>query len=239
MICAHDDGGICYGKCYNPVVLMATHQRIDITSKNIEIILKNEVNIVLVVSLQSELEYFKKYPITVVLKENKPLGAKWQHGVNVAFKFRPNPLIILGSDDIPHKDYFDRIKELMGIKEYDFIGFTSWFTYDVKEGRLFRCKYVNRNRDFPIGSGKAFSYDILCKMRWKLFDSTRDRQLDDLSVKVLSNQNARSLIVDEPLILAYKGSWPVMNEVRAYLKSPNIKFEKADKSILNEFQCAG
>jgi len=239
MICSKDDSGTCCGKCYNPVVLIATHERIEITSKNIELLLTQGVTIILVVSLQGELEYYKKYPITVVLKENRPLGAKWQHGVNVAVKFRPNPLIILGSDDILHPDYFTRLKNVMGVDNYDFFGLTSWYTFDVKEGRVFKCDYTNRNKDFPIGSGKAFSYDLLVKMRFKLFDSTRDRQLDDQSFRIANIQSTKRLIINEPLVLAYKGSWPVMNQVRAYLTSRDIKFQKWDKSILTEFKCVG
>lgn len=237
MICGKDDSGTCCGKCFMPVVLMATHQRIEITSKNIESLLKQEVRVVLVVSLQAELEYYKKYPITVVLKENRPLGAKWQYGVHAAHKLTPNPLVILGSDDILHPDYFKRLKELMF--KYEFVGLTSWFTYDYREGRLFKCEYTNRNENFPIGSGKAFSYDLLSNMRWKLFDSNADRRLDDMSfrlMRLMSSRNASSYLVREPLVLAYKGNWPVMNETRAYLKSRDIKFEKVDKSILKEFE---
>lgn len=237
MICGKDDSGNCCGKCFMPVVLMATHQRVEITSKNIELLLKQDVRIVLVVSLNTELEYYKKYPITVVLKENRPLGSKWQHGVMVAHKLQPNPLIILGSDDILHPDYLPKIEKLL--EKYDFIGLTSWFTYDHRDGRLFKCNYTNRNKDFPIGSGKAFSLNLLNAMRWKVFDSTADRRLDDMSFRMANNHCANMHLIDEPLVLAYKGNWPVMNEVRAYLKSPNIKYEKADKSILTDFQCAG
>ena len=237
MICAKDDSGINCDDCtcmYNPVVVIATHLRNEITTKNIELLKqqKHVPKIVIVCSLQHELEYYKELQVTVVLEKNRPLGKKWQTGVNVAMKLGANPLIILGSDDLISKDYIHNA--LLKIKEgFDFIGTTSWYSFDVKNKALYKSKYSNRNENLPIGSGKVYTKELLDKIRWKVFDQSADRKLDDQGQKMISG--CKAFIYKEPKVLAIKGNWDQMNHIDAYLRSPNIKTEKSDVSVLKEF----
>lgn len=225
MICGKDDSGQCCGNCFNPVVLIATHEREEITTKNIKS-LEGKCRIILVCSTKLELEYYKKLGVTVILEPNKPLGRKWQCGVNVSVNMEPNPLIILGSDDFITDDYWNVLKTKIA-EGYEFIGTTSWYNYDYH--RLYICKYTNRNEDFPIGSGKAYSLKGLKKIRWKVFDTEAERKLDDRGTLQARAQNLKTYIHKEPSILAVKGKWPVMNKTEDYLRSRNISSQRINQ----------
>ena len=233
MICAKDDSALCCGRCDNPVIVMATHDRIEITSKNIELLLPTKI--VLVVSDTKELEYYKKYPISIVLHKNKPLGAKWQTGVSFSKRLNPNPLIILGSDDILHETYTSVALELHK-NGADFVGLNSWFTHDTKTGFTFKNRYINRNAGIPIGSGKSFSLNLLKRMNWKLFHTGLNKKLDDLSYLSAKNLKANIHIIQEPLILLVKGNWTMLHSTDDFLKSINISSEKVGNEILKEFR---
>ena len=81
------------------------------------------VKIVLTVSTHSEEDYFKRLNIDGVYvfnTPNKPLGLKWQSGVEQAKKIKANPLIILGSDDQLGTSFVKNACHL--IEKYEFIG---------------------------------------------------------------------------------------------------------------------
>jgi hypothetical protein len=233
MMCGKDDSGTCCGMCdYNPVAVIATHQRVEITEQNIKSLLNQGIKVVLIVSLQNELENLQKMPITVKLVPNNPLGRKWQKGVEIARKLGANPLLIVGSDDILSKDYLKKV--LMKISlGFDVIGCTSWFTF--AQGKIYQCEYTNKNQNFPIGSGKAFSKRILDKIKWNLFNTGINKRLDDQSYIITKNNGAKIHLIREPEVLAVKGNWTTMNSMEAYLKSPNISCKEVSKDELKRF----
>jgi glycosyltransferase involved in cell wall biosynthesis len=202
MNCSKDDSGTCCGMCYNVSVVIATHERKEITTRNIESLKLQtpKPRIIIVCSLHEEFEYYKTLGVTVILEPNRPLGRKWQCGVNVAKNMNSDVLIILGSDDILHKDY---IKNAIGLihKGYEFVGTTHWYMED-KNSQLFHCQYINQNKDFPIGSGKVYTKALLDRFNWKVFDVKADRKLDDQGHRMLGN--AKIHLIREPMILAVK-----------------------------------
>lgn len=226
MNCYKDDSASCCGGyCnYNPVVVMATDKRIEITTANIAALKKQTMStkIVLVVSDRAEMDYYAKMDdVTVLLEPNRPLGRKWQIGVNVAYrKLNANPLIILGSDDLLHPDY---IKMAVGklIEGFDFVGMTTWYCYDVKNTVAYQSEYIAINADFPIGSGKVFSKKVLDSCSGKLFDMAADRKLDDIGHARV--RGFKSFLIRQPMVLAVKGRWQQMNTIEAYLKAINIR----------------
>lgn len=236
MICANDDAGTCCGKCFNPIVLIATHERKFITTKNIELLKKQTVvpKIALVVSNTDEIEFYKQFDVSVIHHPNLPLGAKWQAGVNAVSKMLPNPLVILGSDDILIYNYIETVLHKMK-QGFDFIGTDAWYTYNVESNRIYENKYINRNENRPIGSGKAMSLSLLNKMHWKVFDASARNGLDDRSYIQALSVKANTYIIKTPEILAIKGKWVTMNPAEAYLKSPNINVKKANMDILTLF----
>lgn len=231
MTCSKDDSGICCGVCgYNPIVVMATHDRIQITETNLKSLQGTKV--VLMVSTQQELEHFKKFNITVALAPNKPLGSKWHTGVKIAQKMGANPLIIVGSDDILSKNYIKTVVNEIN-SGFNIVGLTSWYSYSPIKDELYHCEYVGRNVNFPIGSGRAFSSKFLDRIKWNVFNQTANRLLDDHVIKMAGNEKIK--LIRTPEVLAVKGNWEVLNKFDAYLKSPNIKATKVDKSVLDKF----
>lgn len=223
MICGKDDAADCCGLCdYNPFVVIATHERTEITTENIRLLkLQSFVpKIVLVCSLQEEFEYYKTLGVTAILEPNNPLGRKWQVGVSVAYKMGANPLIILGSDDILSKNYIrDSLRKLK--EGFHFVGCTSWYSYDTKRNQTYKSEYSNLNKDFPLGSGKVYSRLILDSCKAKLFDVSANSKLDDMGHKQTIKHN--SFLFRTPEILAVKGRWKQLNPIEKYMSSRNIK----------------
>lgn len=226
MNCPKDDSGDCCGLCDTKVfVVIATHQRKEITTRNINELklLTPQPKIVIVCSLQEEFEYYKTLGVTVALEPNKPLGRKWQCGVNIAKNMYADVLLILGSDDLMKASYYREIIQKM--KDYDFIGTSHWLMEDER-GDRYHCNYMNLNEGLPIGSGRFYSKKGLDYVRWKIFDTAADRKLDDHGFKMIKKNNLRTLIYTDPYILAVKGKWPQMNPPQAYKSSRNISCKR-------------
>lgn len=205
----------------NPIVVIATHQREGITCINIASLHKQTipVKIVLVVSEASERTFFNhKYPdITVVTSPNKPLGNKWQVGVNKAIELGADPLIITGSDDLLDKMFAERACLWMS-RNFDFIGLKSWYVFS---DRLYQFKYL---APLPLGAGRVYSKRFLAEDS-HLFEP-KDRHLDDLGWNKVKFANIKRLLINDPILLSIKGNWPVMNRAETFFKSKNCEFQK-------------
>lgn len=213
----------------NPYVLIATHQRMSITRDNIKGLLSCGVNVILVVSDSGEMEVFKQlFPeISIIHHPNFPLGNKWQSGVQVAKKLKADPLIINGSDDLLCPEYFKRVTELRA-EGYHFIGLKSWYVYDLKS--IYKFDYL---ASIPLGGGRAYSKELLEKINYKLFDTRKDRHLDDLGWASVTTSKMKNIILNEPLILSVKGDWRVMNPLNAMFGSTNAMLRE---TIINPVQ---
>ncbi len=239
MICPNDDMGTkckdCFCK-YNPIVLIATHERKEITTININL-LRNQTfipKILIVCSTQDEFEYYKSLGVYVIFESNTPLGNKWQSGVNVAVDMKADPLIILGSDDILRSDYIKMVLTKMN-QGFEFVGCSSWHSYDLPNEVLYVSKYVGENQDIPIGSGKAYSGGLLGKINGEVFNVRASKCLDDQGYRMVTRHGANSYLHREPMILAVKGGWNELNPIQAYLRAPTIKTGTANKEILKDY----
>jgi hypothetical protein len=113
-------------------------------------------------------------------------------------------------------------------KGYDFIGVNGWYMSDGRRHYLAKYKLTP---DFPAGSGRVFTRKCLNSIRWKLFDRTLDKRLDDMALRQIKNNNVKTYISQDPeidglRILAMKGKWPVMNPLNNFLKSPTISIKR-------------
>jgi hypothetical protein len=207
-------------KMNNPYVLIATHNRINITETNIRGILKSGANVILVVSSESEQEVFKAiFPtIRIELHPNNPLGEKWQHGVQVARELEADPLIVNGSDDLLSGDFFGKTADILK-DDFHFIGLKSWYIYDMR--KVHRFNYM---ANLPLGGGRVYSKKMLERINYSLFDKSRDRHLDDLGYGNVLNSKLRFTTLDEPMILSVKGDWPMMNPAHKLFNSVNARF---------------
>lgn len=221
----------------NPVVLIATHNRVGITTRNIESLLRQSVKPEILLICSTELEchhWFHQYEIhkqlTVLTCPNKPLGQKWQLGVSLMEEnYSPNPLIITGSDDILGDGFIENACRLVEQGNH-FIGLRQW--YQHKDGKAYKCQYMAKN-NFPLGGGRVYSAEILKAMNYQVFDPTKDRHLDDLGWANAKKTGLKCLVLDDPekeglSIHAIKGDWEVMNKFT--VNHPNIKLLSTDKS---------
>lgn len=218
----------------NPTVLIATHQRISITSKCIESLMMQSVQpkIVLVVSDRNEFEVFKKkfYEVDICLTSNYPLGAKWQHGVNHARRLNPNPLIICGSDDILGIDFVENACAIIK-SGVDFIGLSRWHVYH--NNILYTYDY---NASIPLGGGRCYSAKALQELNYKLFDVTRDKHLDDYGWRMVNSSTMPRLIVRDVLqeglnVVSIKGNWQMMNPFNKFEGNRNVTLVSTSRDV--------
>lgn len=221
---------------FNPVVLMCTHQRKDVTTQNIHALLKQQVapKIVLVVSDAGEAGYYRsKFPgVYIEIAPNRPLGTKWQAGAIASKMFTPNPLIITGSDDFLGENFISNTANYLE-HGYDFVGL-SWFYMQRQNAReRVMCRYIRK--DWPLGGGRFYSLALLERMGYHIFDTNLNKNLDNYGFETAKRLCPNSYKViwepnESPLyITAIKGNWPTMNEYNAILGSKYINILKTEK----------
>lgn len=210
--------------------VIASHGRLPIVLQNVyNLLLMGEVFIV--VSDQEEYKKLKEsLPCNVYLAPNTPLGNKWQYAVSYAREFNPSCLIICGSDDFLSSDYVENAMKIID-KGFDFIGVNGWWMTDGKDH--YKAKYKHR-QDFPAGSGRVFTKKCLDKINWQIFDTKRDRLLDDKALYQLKRAIIKTYISQDAekdglRILAVKGDWDVLNPLEKFLTSSTIQIEKINE----------
>ncbi len=195
----------------NPIVLIATDSRVYITQRNIESLKAQSVvpTVSVVVSQTLEDVYFQYYADRVAMHPNKPLGKKWQFGVETLCR-DASPLIITGSDDILAPTFIERACQLVN-QGFDFIGLQQFWQHH--NGKAYLCNYTAKQ---PIGGGRVYSARAIELLGFKLFEP-KDKHLDDyawhriqstkLKVKIVKDIEAEGLGIH-----AIKGDWPMMNK---------------------------
>ena len=210
----------------NPTVLIATHNRYEITSYNIQSLLNQSVQpkIILVVSnLEEKFYYQRKFQECILLiSPNHPLGKKWAFGAQHAYNIKANPLIVLGSDDILGPKAIETYVKLMA--EHHFIGLKHWYIHH--KGKAYYCEYLAK---MPLGGGRSYSFWLLDQMNGQIFDDRINRHLDDLAMKKAKNLGIECYSETTIELHAIKGDWPVMNEIN--LSHPNLKVISHHESI--------
>lgn len=210
----------------NPIVVICTYARYEITSKNIRTLFKQTrpPKIVLVVSDNLEfMKYSEEFPsITVMTHPNNPLGSKWQAGVNKAVELGADPLIITGSDDILCRTFVEYTCDAMKAMNLDFIGLRGYWVHYKSKAHFIEYKPL-----MPIGGGRVYSRHCLKRVDNIVFNPGLNRHLDDLGWKKLQGITFNKWIVtDEPgiAIHAIKGNWVMKNPFNPH--HPNVKILK-------------
>lgn len=219
----------------NPVVLIATHVRTQITSRTIEQLQRQSVipHIILVCSLYQEYEYYsEKFDgVTVMISPNQPLGAKWSFGAKYAKHFNADPLIILGSDDLLGRDFIKNMCAQMD-RGFDFIGVNRWWLINERDGKAYLMEYAKK--DFPLGGARAYSARLLKKLDYVVFDSKKNRHLDEFGYYAAKASGFPYTIIQSAdehglNIISIKGDWQTMNSADAILNAKSCV-------VVKEFQ---
>jgi len=112
-------------------------------------------------------EYLNSLNITNIITLNKPLGIKFQFGIEFCKFFYPKNVIIMGSDDIMTSNYIENINKY--INKYDVIGLRNWQIKEIPNNDLYNIKYnhpitlINNIKYWGGVSSKFFKlFDIKC-----------------------------------------------------------------------------
>lgn len=150
---------------------------------------------------------------------NSPLGAKWQYAVNMARTLNTDVVGITGSDDVLQVDEVLLERAMLG---FDFLGCRGFLAFDGREH--YQCTYRPHVR-MPIGGARFYRRELLDRMRWRLFDTTREKHLDEQGYANAIRHGARCTIADFHTglrIIALKGDWPQKNPLDKYLRGRNL-----------------
>jgi hypothetical protein len=220
----------------NPVVLIATHNRIAITEANIRSLYAQKQampTVVLVCSTHTDYEYFRNKFVNlhVLQSPNEPLGNKWQTGVEYCRTLKADPLIILGSDDLLSSNAVQLSSEMC--KYYDFIGFAMWSVYDITNKAHYIMRY-NSNvvyKNFTLGAGRFYSKRLLDRFNWKLFNTSLDRNLDNLGHENTFKHSETPYLIRNfatfyPWVMSVKGTWSCLNDTTKLLRSDNLDIQR-------------
>lgn len=211
------------------ICVMAAHRREGITLETVKM-LKNQSHppkVLIVGDSNCERVVAKKAGCLYIEHSNRPLGKKWQVGVNHAKTLNPDAVMICGSDSwlsprwvetaIPH--LIDGC-DLVGINM-----FHACKIYPKQKVRIIRRSYQNNRVGIPMGSGRIFSKDILNKSNWNIFPVHKNIGMDFFSFQEVKKHKGRIKIVnsDDMKILTIKSTWTSINSWQTYITSNENK----------------
>lgn len=214
-------------KDFLPVVVIATHNRTEITKELINSLQKQHENlkVVLVYTKSIEGKYYNAINnpnLHLVAYQNNPLGLKWQAGVKMAKTLNPDCLLILGSDDTISNEYIRNGYELLK-KGYHFIGLRRYNV--IYQRRIYQLDY---KPIMPLGGGRIYSRQLLDKLNWELFEP-KERKLDDYGWMQTVKSGMKAICISDTEkygmeITAIKGAWQMLNPFNP--KHPNLTILK-------------
>ncbi len=134
----------------------------------------------------------ENYPNKLILVkyQNLPLSNKWNHSVYTAKQFKPDAIMIMGSDDIFTESYLNKVKYYIN-RDVDYISNTNWANIWYFSNKLMISteRYINRVTPDGLGSGRVINSSILNKINWNLylFDKPINKCLDGNSFQKISH----------------------------------------------------
>lgn len=112
---------------------------------------------------------------------NKPLGKKWNYGLEWCKKFAFDYLIITGSDDFFSPDLWEWYKTLT----VHYAGLLDMYFFD--KGRVkYNEGFTANRRGEPHGAGRALHRSVLEAVDWKLWEDNLNEGLDASMTRTLS-----------------------------------------------------
>lgn len=212
---------------FKPVIVIATHNRTEITKSLLESLKNthNNLQVVLVYTKSIERKYYESLNHTflhLVNSPNNPLGNKWQAGVRQARVLNPDCLIILGSDDRINDEFIANAYRLLD-KGYHFIGLRRYSIIHRHKKYLIDYKPI-----MPLGGGRVYSRQMMEAIDWHLF-LAKERHLDDYGWLQVVKSGLKAICITDTEkygmeITAIKGAWPMLNPFNP--NHPNLRIIK-------------
>lgn len=216
----------------NIVVAIASHEREAPLCTVLRVMPKDWHTVIVLTTGEDPAPYLKRPNTHVFHYANSPLGAKWQHAVNKARELGPDLLIVDGSDDALIGD----TKKLVAtMSDCDMLGFMGFEAFDGTHHYWLRYR---PHITMPIGGGRVYTRALLDRMRWRLFDTSLEKWLDERGYANARRAGdgkggaARIKLVDRApglQVVALKGDWPQKNSMAKYLRGRNIEVTALDK----------
>jgi hypothetical protein len=177
-------------KKYNMIFCIPIHYRFDILNIVISNIMKSSlsVGIILVYSNDKNYDYCEK-----VKQKYEDIFPIWCHNIvsckfNISIKYLQcldyECAMILGSDDIVTPKYIMESYNHVINNDTDIYGTTSFNI--IHNSSIYKFKYINNNKDFPIGCGRVLSKKFLQECDYNIFDLITT-QLDTLLVLLIKD----------------------------------------------------
>jgi hypothetical protein len=222
------------------VCLIAMWGRQELVQININLLQKQtkKCKILLVVSCEADKKFaMKNKNIDWIYTDNKPLGKKWQVGLNECKKYNPSAVLINGSDDLLSLNWVETCYKYIKSNNYDIVGKSNWYILDLIKKVPYKFKYTNVN--ILLGAGRMLSRNILDEINWELFPINQNRALDSYCNKILNYHKAKRLIcnLNKLFVISLKGQYDTLNSIELILKTNkrinNIVIQPIYKPTLN------
>ena len=211
------------------VCIMAAHGRSAITTETVRMLQKQTlpIEVLMVGDSVCEKEIADKTGCIYLEHQNKPLGKKWQAGVDYARTLTPDAVMICGSDSWLSPRWVEvATPHLYG--HNDLVGINTFYAckiYPNKKVQIIRRAYKDDRVGKPMGSGRIFSKSILEQLNWCIFPVRKNVGMDSFSVRKIKKHEGIIKIVnlDDMKILAIKSTWDSISSWDSYLKAKNLK----------------
>ena len=153
----------------NVVCLIGIWERLELVKINIDLLKKQTMpcKILLIVSSQKDKQFAIQNKVDWIYTDNKPLGRKWQIGLDECKKYNPNAVLINGSDDLLSTNWVKTCYHYIHNKQFDIVGKSNWYLLDLIEKTPYKLMYKNAN--ILLGAGRMISRNILDQVNWNLF----------------------------------------------------------------------
>lgn len=223
----------------NVVCLIGIWDRLELVKINIDLLKKQTMpcKILLIVSSQKDKQFAIQNKVDWIYTDNKPLGRKWQIGLDECKKYNPNAVLINGSDDLLSTNWVKTCYHYIHNKQFDIVGKSHWYLLDLIEKTPYKLMYKNTN--ILLGAGRMISRNILDQVNWNLFPLNQNRGLDSYCNKIFNKNYAKRLVISSPkiFVISLKGKYDTLNTVQAILnandKLQQISLKTKEKKYLN------
>eukprot|EP00737_Agarophyton_chilense_P002913 gb/GEZJ01003357.1/.p1 GENE.gb/GEZJ01003357.1/~~gb/GEZJ01003357.1/.p1 ORF type:complete len:358 (+),score=43.14 gb/GEZJ01003357.1/:387-1460(+) len=189
----------------------------------------------------------EKYNAGYSVFPNSPLGAKHDSGLQSLRDFYvnksknnaerlPDAVTIFGSDDVVNQQFFVVVRDLLqGTPGVHVVGLQDLYFQDLKTGRLVYTrgyKSFNVPISGTLGCGRVYSWAILEDLDWHLWDTDRERGLDQSAVRNVMTRLPLIGEISVAVIGAETGIVAVDIKSDGYVTGTNIwKFEEVTRAV--------
>ena len=222
------------------IAFLGRHRMIELTVRELARARKSGISVAISLVCSNEEDYRVASDlkrdwdgISVKPFPNRPLGAKWQAGIDDIRQYSPDNIAIVGSDDVVAARYFCRAIEILKKDKpdggIDFVAPSSWFVFDAASlsdlrGSLWELAY-HPDRQLALGAGRVYSHRILDRFDWDLYKSDRESGLDVYGFQQVKEHGGSSYFIPaaDGVVLSIKGDWGALNPTAKLLSAESIQ----------------